>query len=357
MRILQIIDSLDVGGAEKMAVNYANSLAERVEFSGLITTRKEGYLKVQLQPNVAYLFLNRKRTIDLSAIMKLRHFCKSNQIEYLQPHGFSYFTALLLKFVYPKIKIIWHDHYGLSEFLSKRKLLFLKIASFFFHGIIAVNFNLKKWAVKRLHCQHVIYLPNYTTIDNSVKKETILAGNQGKRILCLANLRHQKNHFMLLEVAEKMKATYPDWTFHLVGNDLNDDYSQKIKQVIQEKQLTQNVFIYGTKNDTLHIIEQSDITILTSNSEGLPVALIEYGLLSKPTVSTNVGEIPLIINDGVNGYVVPIKDSDAFFQKLVTLVGDEDLRKKMGQNLNTTIKEQNSEEAVLQQYMNWIVSL
>ena len=357
MRILQIIDSLDVGGAEKMAVNYANSLAEKVEFSGLITTRKEGYLKVQLQPNVGYLFLNRKRMVDVSAILKLRRYCKSNKIAYLQPHGFSYFTALLLKLVYPKVKIVWHDHYGLSEFLSKRKLLFLKLASFFFHGIIAVNFNLKKWAVKRLHCQNVIYLPNYTTIDNSVKKETILKGHEGKRVLCLANLRHQKNHFMLLEVAEKMKNIHPDWTFHLVGNDLNDEYSRKIKQIIEEKHLAQNVFIYGTKNDTLHIIEQSDITVLTSNSEGLPVALIEYGLLSKPTITTNVGEIPLIITNSVNGYVVPIKDSEAFFQKLLTLVNDEALRMKMGQNLNATIKEQNSEEAVLQQYMNWIVNL
>ncbi|MBP6558201.1 MAG: glycosyltransferase, partial [Flavobacterium sp.] len=155
MRILQIIDSLDVGGAEKMAVNYANSLADKVEFSGLVTTRKEGYLKIQLNDKVPYLFLNRKRRIDISAILRLRDFCKENKIEYLQPHSFSYFTALLVKFTYPKLKIIWHDHYGLGEFLSKRKLLFLKMSSFFFHGIIAVNFNLKNWAIKRLHCKKV----------------------------------------------------------------------------------------------------------------------------------------------------------------------------------------------------------
>ena len=42
MRIVQIIDSLDVGGAEKMAVNYANALVGRIEFSGLVVTRAEG---------------------------------------------------------------------------------------------------------------------------------------------------------------------------------------------------------------------------------------------------------------------------------------------------------------------------
>ncbi|MBP8156966.1 MAG: glycosyltransferase [Flavobacterium sp.] len=354
MRILQIIDSLDVGGAEKMAVNYANSLADKVEFSGLVTTRKEGYLKIQLNDKVPYLFLNRKRRIDISAILRLRDFCKENKIEYLQPHSFSYFTALLVKFTYPKLKIIWHDHYGLSEFLSKRKLLFLKMSSFFFHGIIAVNFNLKNWAIKRLHCKKVIYLPNYTKIDQNIKKETVLKGVEGKKILCLANLRHQKNHFLLLEVAGKLKESNPDWTFHLVGNDSNDDYSDKLKQQIVEKGLENNVFIYGTKNDTVNIIQQSEITILTSNSEGLPVALIEYGLLSKPTVTTNVGEIPLIITNAENGFVVAIKDASDFYKKLSKLINDESLRIKLGQNLNKTILEQNSEEAVLKQYLTWV---
>ena len=47
MRIVQIIDSLEIGGAEKMAVNYANALSERIVFSGLVTTRREGNLTWQ----------------------------------------------------------------------------------------------------------------------------------------------------------------------------------------------------------------------------------------------------------------------------------------------------------------------
>ena len=57
MRIVQLIDSLDAGGAERMAVNYANALQSKIEFSGLVTTRKEGGLKEQINPKVSYLFL------------------------------------------------------------------------------------------------------------------------------------------------------------------------------------------------------------------------------------------------------------------------------------------------------------
>jgi glycosyltransferase involved in cell wall biosynthesis len=245
----------------------------------------------------------------------------------------------------------------LSEFLSKRKLFYLKIASLFFKGIIAVNRQLERWANNKLNCKNVVYIPNYTSVISSVEPTTVLFGEAGKRIVTVANLRFQKNHFLLLEVAEKLKLSDPKWTFHLVGNDLNDEYSQKIKKIIIDKNLENNVFIYGTRNDTTNIINQSDITILTSDSEGLPVALIEYGLLSKPTVSTNVGEIPLIINNGENGFVVQIKDSTNFYNCLKELVDDENLRVKMGNNLYNTVYNNNSEEAVIKFYWNWINSI
>ena len=60
MRVLQLIDSLEAGGAERMAVSYANSLSKKIAFSGLIATRKEGQLLSQINQNVDYLFLNKK---------------------------------------------------------------------------------------------------------------------------------------------------------------------------------------------------------------------------------------------------------------------------------------------------------
>ncbi|MBC8643962.1 hypothetical protein H9W95_07615 [Flavobacterium lindanitolerans] len=56
MRVLQLIDSLEAGGAERMAVNYANGLANRIAFSALAVTRKQGILKEQLDKAVLYTF-------------------------------------------------------------------------------------------------------------------------------------------------------------------------------------------------------------------------------------------------------------------------------------------------------------
>ena len=357
MRIVQIIDSLEIGGAEKMAVNYANALYERVEFSGLVVTRAEGKLKKQLHNSVSYLFLKKKSTIGLGAVFRLKKYCKENKVEFLQPHSSSYFTALLVKFIYPKVEIIWHEHNGLNEYISFEKSIIIKISSFFFKGIIAVNYKLKLWAEKELNCKNVIYLPNFTTLDNLTSEETILKGITGKRILCLANLRNQKNHFMLLEVAEKIKEVYPDWTFHLVGKDFEDLYSNQIRKLVITKNLENNVFIYGSKNDIKNILNQSDIAILTSKSEGLPVALIEYGLSKKPVVATKVGEIPLIIKDGINGFIVDMDDSNSFYQKLFRFINEDDLRIQMGDSLYQTVMKNNSEIGVIENYLNWVLSL
>lgn len=357
MRIVQIIDSLEVGGAERMAINYANALSNEINFSGLIVTRKEGDLKKKISIDVNYLFLNRKRTLDLKAVLRLKAYCKENKVEFLQPHSSSYFVAFLVKIILPKIQIIWHDHNGLSEFLGSQKWIPLKIASFFFKGIIVVNYQLKNWAIKELNCKHVLYLPNFTNQETDLTLETNLKGQEGKRIICLANLRSQKNHFLLIKVAEKLKESHPDWSFHLVGKDFEDDYSKELNSLIFEKRLSQVVFLYGTRNDIFNIINQSTIGILTSKSEGLPVALLEFGLNKMPVVVTHVGEIPLLLENNKNGFIVPSNDDELFYKSLVTLIENSTLRDKFGSELYKTIMKNNSESVVIKEYLDWLKNI
>ena len=72
MRVVQMIDSLDSGGAERMAVTFANELVDKVAFSGLVTTREEGNLKETIDVNVSYLFLNKKSCLDYETGFKYK---------------------------------------------------------------------------------------------------------------------------------------------------------------------------------------------------------------------------------------------------------------------------------------------
>ena len=166
--------------------------------------------------------------------------------------------------------------------------------------------------------------------------------------------RIQKNHFLLLEVAKKVQQSHPDWTFHLVGKDFEDDYSRQIKNLISEFHLKNSVFIYGSKQDIATILEQSTIAILTSQSEGLPVSLLEYGLYAKPVVVTDVGEIPLLIQDSINGYMVDSCNVQSFYDSLVKLMENQTLQDNFGKALQQTIKSNYSEQTVIKQYLTWL---
>lgn len=354
MRIIQIIDSLEAGGAERMAVSYANGLAKKIDFSGLVVTRKEGALSNQIDSLVSYLVLNKKKAFDLKSLHLLRKFVIENKVEIAQVHSTSFFTAFLLKLSLPKLQLIWHDHYGDSEFLHKRPSFYLKVILPFFNGIISVNQQLKTWAIQKIHFKNVIYLPNFPSEEREISEQTVLKGIKGKRIVSLANLRVQKDHFLLLDVAKKLKFSHPEWTFHLVGKDFNDDYSKKIRALILEYNLENSVYAYGARNDIKNILLQSEIGILTSQSEGLPVALLEYGFYGKPVVVTNVGEIPLLIQDRINGFLVESGNPELYYDALVELIDSIYLRDNFGKSLKKTIVNGFSEKAVINQYLGWI---
>lgn len=357
MRIIQLIDSLEAGGAERMAVNYANALANQIDFSGLVATRKEGTLLGQMNSNVSYLFLNKKKKIDFSALFRLRAFVLKNKVTHIHAHSTSFFLAFLLKMIFPSLKLIRHDHYGNNEFLSARPHFVLKLTARFFDGVIAVNQTLKEWSDVELKSQNVIYLPNFPVKVLDVNEHTILKGIEEKRIVSLANLREQKNHFLVLEVAQKLKNSHPEWTFHLIGKDFEDSYSEQIKKQISDYGLENKVFLYGSRQDVENILNQATIAVLTSQSEGLPVALLEYGLHKKAIVVTGVGEIPMIVQHGENGFVVNPNQPEEFHQYLVNLIKNDDLRVTFGEALFETVQTNYTAESVLKKYLNWLQML
>lgn len=352
IRVIQLIDSLEPGGAERMAVNYANALAKKVGFSGLVATRAEGLLKEHLAAEVDYLFLEKKSSVDLQALIRLRNYIKKHRINTIHAHSSSFFMAILLK-LSCNVKIVWHDHFGNSEFLENRPLWILKWCSLGFDGIIAVNFQLQQWAMKHLWCSRVMYLPNFVDLQPS-DIPFVMAGTSGKRILCLANFRPQKNHGLLIRVAEKIHQSFPDWTFHLVGKDFQDAYSESIKKEIGQKALENTVYLYGSTTAVEKVVRQSDIGILTSLSEGLPVALLEYGYGGLPVVATAVGEIPQVLSPE-SGMVVPSGNESELVQALTQLVTNEELRRKMGTHWKNEIQLNYTQEAVMERYLKFVL--
>ena len=359
MRVVQIIDSLEAGGAERMAVNYANALANEIEFSGLVATRKEGNLRNQINQNVSYLFLNKSSTLDIIALLQLRKFILKNNIEIIHAHGTSFFFAFLLKLVLPSIKLVWHDHLGAREKQSKMQNLLLLLTSCTFSAIFVVNPIMKEWATSNLFAKKVFFVPNFVAVANVNLESTILKGQEGKRIVCIANLKNPKNHMALLCAFDQLQLYNQGWSMHFVGKDFQDDYSTALKDYVNTFDLNNSVFIYGAQHDIQHILSQATIGILASKAEGFPLVLLEYGLAQLAVLSTNVGYCSSLIKPNFSGLLFNPNDIEELQNQLKILISNTDFRNHIAVNLKLEVIENYSREkiiqAVVQKYMAILV--
>lgn len=344
MRVLQLIDSLSPGGAERMAVNYANLLQSNNIESHICVTREEGLLKDGIDPNVYYKFLGKKTTLDITAIIRLRDYIKKYKIDIIHAHSTSYFLATLIKITYPSLKFIWHDHYGNSEFLNDRKSKVLKYCSKYFDGIISVNFKLKDWSIQHLHCKKVIKVNNFVTGESQKSTDVKIKGDPTAfKIICVANLRPQKDHENLLN-AFKIVAPRYNISLHLIGNDPQTIYSKKLMEKINNPLYKDKIFYYGIQKNVKSFLEMCDLGVLSSISEGLPLALLEYGMAGLAVVATNVGQCNELING--NGKLVPPRDSNMLAREILFYYENDHERILDAKKLKTHILTNFSEERI-----------
>jgi len=305
MRVLQLIDSLEAGGAERMAISLANELDNYGVASFLCVTRKEGPLKSDIQTGVGYTFVRKRSALDVLALIRANKFLSKNKIDTIHAHSSSFFFVYLLKLIKPRIDLIWHDHYGNSELLHDRKFKILRFCSKKFKAIISVNELLKNWAEQNLKCKEVYFLNNFVSLLSQEQPVISVKGGDELKIASLANFRPQKDHLTLLKAFKICKDKGQDCSLHLFGKINKDDYYDELKEYIATHQI-ENVYFYGTQTGIIGLLKKCDIGVLSSISEGLPVALLEYGIAGLPVVSTNVGQTAEVILDF--GKIVPAKN-------------------------------------------------
>ncbi len=348
LRVMQMIDSLSIGGAERVSVNYANAISEQGYQSFHCTTREEGMLKEFLNNEVGQFFMQKKSLFDFSSYLRLIRYIKENRISLIHAHSSSFFTAIIAK-LFTGVKIVWHDHYGKSENINERPIFALKIGSLFFSYVISVNKILSQWAEDKLliNKEKIEYVPNYADLkfDDTVPD---IPGVGGKRIVLLANLRPQKDHLTMLKAYKRIiEDGYTDWHLLFVGRDWEDDYSNRIKGYISTNSMGDYVSVLGGRSDTAQILKHCDIGVLSSESEGLPVALLEYGLASLAVVCTDVGECSAVLDGGKVGELVQAKDSSALYQAVRTLVDDKALQRKKASLFYENVQKDYSKESIM----------
>lgn len=145
----------------------------------------------------------------------------------------------------------------------------------------------------------------------------------------ISNIRSMKGHEEVLEAAQKIVAINPKVKFVFVGRD---DSKGKIPALAAEKKLRDYVWFLGFHQNPEEILAAIDIFILPSHWEGFPTSVLEAMLYRKPVIASNVGGIPEMIDDGVDGILIPPKNPEALAEALLKMLSDPDFADMLGEN-------------------------
>jgi glycosyltransferase involved in cell wall biosynthesis len=347
VKILQLIDTLNPGGAERMAVNYANSLNHLGYETFLVTTREEGGFKSLINKDVKYFFLQKENTFDRKSILAFKKILDQHVIEVVHAHGTSWFFAVLCKIFGGKFKLIWHNHHGASRKISFTKKIILKFFSRFFDGIISVNNDLKEWGDTNLKCLNTIMLNNFVIAN----KEIIRKPGGVMNIVCLANLKTVKNHYLLLKACDILENKI-NLNLHLIGRDLDNRYSKGLKKEFKKRSY---IKYYGSVIDPIPILKNMHIGVISSRSEGMPLALLEYGATGLAVISTDVGAISQLLK----GYGKIVQSDD--FRGLSNAIKEYSNYPKKVENDATQFRQlvlnNYSDKAIIPSYLDFCKTL
>lgn len=352
MRFLQIIDSLEAGGAERMSVNIANLLAIKGHESILVVTRNSGKMAKFLNSRVQLVVLGKRHSVDFRAFKKLLDLVKTHQPDVVHVHATSAFWGAGLK-VFSKhpFRLFWHDHYGESEELDQRDPKLLKWISAQFDGVLAVNDDLKKWARNTLSFpkEKVVFLRNFPMLqpNNSPKNELFT-------IIQVANLRPQKDHQTALEAFALLKNEGKTFQVYWAGNLSEEDHVQELENSIQELGLEETVHILGEVSFIGEYLQKSNLGLLTSRSEGLPVALLEYGAAGLPVVCTDVGQCSEVVKSSDYGILLPPNSPEQIAEGINYYMENPEEAKKAGENLRRVVTQDFGAEIFYEDYMKFI---
>ncbi len=350
--VVQVIDSLTMGGAEKVSVDLANCMP-RSWRSWLCATRTGGALAGSILPHVGQIHLGRRTTFDTAALSAFIRFLKQERISIIHAHSSSLFFGTAAALLTPGVRVIWHDHYGRFG-IEERSPWPYRIAFWKASGAIGVTQALTGWARTHLGLREdrSRFIPNFAVQPAPAPPASDLPGTAGKRIVMVGNLRPQKNHRFVIETMSRVAAAEPDAVLLFVGTGPDEAYTSSLHELRDRLGLRDKIHFLGLRTDIHAILLACDLAILGSASEGLPIALLEYGMAGRAVVSTDVGQCADVLDRGQCGILVPSGHPERFAEAILRLLASPGERGDFGRRLYNRIQKYYNQAAVMEEIIS-----
>ncbi|MBI4174533.1 MAG: N-acetyl-alpha-D-glucosaminyl L-malate synthase BshA [Candidatus Aenigmarchaeota archaeon] len=365
-----IVASPGMGGSGIMGSSVASKLSDRGHDVHLISYRKPFRLDNK-NVRTHYIPLRNYQVLEhfpvvMSTASKLYDVVKKHEIDIINVHyaipysAASYLAREMFKSEGVKIPIVTTVHGTDVHTIGQKKELkdIVRFTLKSSDGITTVCNYLGDQIKKKFNIDNnvkVIY--NYVDTERFKKTDNLSLrkklGHGEKVILHASNFRAIKNIDDIINTFRKVRKNVPS-RLVLVGDGPE---KQRIKRKVSKFKLSKSVLFAGSRKDMEKFYSAADIFMLTSIREGCPLSILEAMSSSLPIVSTKVGGIPEVVQEGKTGHLTKIGDVENMADKTIDLLTNDKKREKMGNAARSRVLKKFTADKIIPQYESYYKKL
>ena len=351
-KVLWLIKGLGLGGAEKLlatAIPYVDRNAFDYEVAYCLAHNNDLVPEFQ-RANIPIFCLDLKNSFDPRGPYRLFRLLRNRRPQILHIHlPYTGILGRIIGYLAGVSNIFYTEHSVMEMYNPLTRLL--NIFTYPLNKLtIAVSEEVKNSILRHRIARQNKILVIRNGIDLNWRNTS--GGHSDKAKLTLgipanhkvvgnvAHIRPEKGHDYLIRAAKIVVDRYPNVTFVIVGGEKTHGDIIRLEKLTADLGIQKNIVFTGFRKDVFDIIPIFDMFVLSSLYEGLSLALLEAMSIGKPAVAPHVGGIPEVIEDGLNGFLVPPKNPKALAERIIQILKDHDLHSTMSQNASITIREQ-----------------
>jgi glycosyltransferase involved in cell wall biosynthesis len=362
LRVMFLVTSLPVGGAEMLLAELVRRLDRRHFLPEIGCMKERGPLGEVLVAEIPVHFGLLVHKYDLRVWPRLTRLLRERSIDAVVTVGAGdkmFWGRLAARRVGVPVVLSalhstgWPDGVGrLNRRLTPITDGFIAVADP--HGAFLVT-------QEGFPAERVFIIPNgvdtarFAPVPDaaSVRRE-IGIGPTDPVVSIVAALRPEKNHELLLDVAQRVTQRIANAMFLIVGDGPR---REPLEQHAAKLGVADSVRFLGSRDDVPRLLSTSDVFALTSYNEASPVSILEAMSVGKPVVATNVGSIGEAVTDGHTGFLVPPGDAAAFTQRVVELLENPLRAQTMGVAAREIVVGGWSVDAMVRRYERLMASI
>lgn len=341
MRVVQIIDNLDWGGAQKMMSLLARELvARQVKVVAIgLDGDDDGahYKKVLLDYGIDVLPVTGKYLLDLKRITTLIHLMRQGEIDLIQTHlSYANILGVLAGRLAGLPVVVTLHSTGVDRRYYHPVRYRLETLALRCIGcrVVAVGHTVAKTQQMRMGSKkRITVIPNAMTVfpempslERDKFRLALIGRSDGSILISVGRLSPDKGYADMLTAFAMTLQSHPSASLVIVGEGLLAD---ELKLQASSLGIEKNVFFLGARDDVPLLLKASDMYVSASYREGMSMSLLEAMAASLPTVATSVGDAPRMFDEGTGILIQPGNPSE-LAEAIHSLLVDPTRMHKMG---------------------------